>query len=54
MRRLAAPMIGGLTASLLKELRIYPVIFYIAKSIAHRRTWRRSVRDHRVPARATV
>jgi Cu(I)/Ag(I) efflux system membrane protein CusA/SilA len=33
MRRLAAPMLGGLFTSFLMELLIYPVIFYIAKSI---------------------
>jgi Cu(I)/Ag(I) efflux system membrane protein CusA/SilA len=31
MRRLAAPMLGGLVTSFLMELLIYPVIFYIAK-----------------------
>ncbi|MDB5303144.1 MAG: cation efflux system inner rane protein, partial [Phycisphaerales bacterium] len=34
MRRLAAPMLGGLFTSFLMELLIYPVIFYIAKGIA--------------------
>jgi Cu(I)/Ag(I) efflux system membrane protein CusA/SilA len=33
MRRLAAPMLGGLFTSFLMELLIYPVIFYIAKGI---------------------
>jgi copper/silver efflux system protein len=33
MRRLAAPMIGGLFTSFLMELLIYPVIFYVAKSL---------------------
>lgn len=33
MRRLAAPMIGGLTTSFLMELLIYPVLFYSAKQI---------------------
>jgi Cu(I)/Ag(I) efflux system membrane protein CusA/SilA len=32
MRRLAAPMLGGLFTSFLMELLIYPVIFYIAKA----------------------
>lgn len=31
MKRIAAPMIGGLTTSFLLELLIYPVIFYIWK-----------------------
>jgi Cu(I)/Ag(I) efflux system membrane protein CusA/SilA len=34
MRRLAAPMLGGLFTSFLMELLIYPVIYYIAKSFA--------------------
>jgi Cu(I)/Ag(I) efflux system membrane protein CusA/SilA len=33
MRRLAAPMIGGLFTSFLMELMIYPIIFYVAKSL---------------------
>jgi Cu(I)/Ag(I) efflux system membrane protein CusA/SilA len=36
MRRLAAPMLGGLFTSFGMELLIYPVIFYIAKGIALR------------------
>jgi Cu(I)/Ag(I) efflux system membrane protein CusA/SilA len=34
MRRLAVPMIGGVSTSFILELLIYPVIFYIAKRIA--------------------
>ncbi len=37
MRRLAAPMIGGLASSFVAELLLYPVLFYVAKSIALRR-----------------
>jgi Cu(I)/Ag(I) efflux system membrane protein CusA/SilA len=33
MRRIAAPMIGGLFTGFLMGLLIYPVIFYAAKSI---------------------
>jgi Cu(I)/Ag(I) efflux system membrane protein CusA/SilA len=33
MRRLAAPMLGGLFTSFLMELLIYPIIFFIAKGI---------------------
>jgi Cu(I)/Ag(I) efflux system membrane protein CusA/SilA len=33
MRRLAAPMLGGLFTSFLMELLIYPVIFFLAKSM---------------------
>ncbi len=33
MRRLAVPMIGGVATSFILELLIYPVLFYIAKSI---------------------
>ncbi len=38
MKRIAAPMIGGLVTSFLLELLIYPVIFYIwkAKTIFHK------------------
>lgn len=36
MRRLAAPMIGGLATSFIMELLIYPVIFFIAKGAAMR------------------
>jgi Cu(I)/Ag(I) efflux system membrane protein CusA/SilA len=37
MRRLAAPMIGGLLTSFVMELLIYPVIFYVAKAmVLHR------------------
>jgi Cu(I)/Ag(I) efflux system membrane protein CusA/SilA len=39
MRRLAVPMIGGLTTSFLLELLIYPVIFFLAKRIALRRAF---------------
>jgi Cu(I)/Ag(I) efflux system membrane protein CusA/SilA len=31
MRRLAAPMIGGLVVSFLMELMVFPIIFYLAK-----------------------
>jgi Cu(I)/Ag(I) efflux system membrane protein CusA/SilA len=41
MRRLAAPMIGGLVTSFIMELLIYPVIFYTAKRLALRREFRR-------------
>src|SRR5438876_12458195 len=37
MRRLAAPMLGGLFTSFLMELLIYPIIFYVAKSMSLRR-----------------
>jgi len=33
MRRLAAPMLGGLFTSFLMELLIYPIIFFVAKSM---------------------
>ena len=38
MRRLAAPMLGGLFTSFLMELLIYPIIFYLAKSLTVPRT----------------
>jgi len=31
MKRIAAPMIGGLITSFLLELLIYPVVFYLWK-----------------------
>src|SRR5207249_6185225 len=37
MRRLAAPMLGGLFTSFLMELLISPIIFFIAKSLVLRR-----------------
>ncbi len=40
MRRLAAPMLGGLFSSFLMELLVYPVIFYLWKSISLRKNWR--------------
>ncbi len=40
MRRLAAPMIGGLASSFVLELLIYPVLFYIARRMAMRGEWR--------------
>lgn len=39
MRRLAAPMIGGLLVSFVMELVVYPVVFYMARSWEHRREW---------------
>lgn len=35
MKRIAAPMIGGLASSFLLELLIYPIIFYIWKAKTH-------------------
>jgi copper/silver efflux system protein len=43
MRRLAAPMLGGLLTSFLMELLIYPIIFYLAKGI-------KLTRDSNLPA----
>ena len=37
MRRIAAPMIGGLFTGFLMALLIYPVIFYVAKDVGSRR-----------------
>lgn len=53
MRRLAAPMIGGLATSFIMELLVYPVIFFIAKSIAHHREFRHEGQN-RLPATATT
>jgi len=43
MRRLAAPMIGGLATSFIMELLLYPVLFFLAKSVAMRSAWRREL-----------
>jgi Cu(I)/Ag(I) efflux system membrane protein CusA/SilA len=40
MRRLAAPLIGGLAVSFVMELVVYPVIFFIAKRFALRHAWK--------------
>jgi Cu(I)/Ag(I) efflux system membrane protein CusA/SilA len=40
MRRLAAPLLGGLFTSFLMELLIYPVIFYIAKGFILKHQWK--------------
>ncbi|MFO0833751.1 MAG: efflux RND transporter permease subunit [Phycisphaerales bacterium] len=40
MRRIAAPMIGGLLISFVMELLVYPVVFYLAKRWQHRREFR--------------
>ncbi len=37
MRRIAAPMIGGLLISFVMELVVYPVVFYLAKRWQHRK-----------------
>jgi Cu(I)/Ag(I) efflux system membrane protein CusA/SilA len=37
MRRIAAPMIGGLLISFVMELLVYPVVFYLAKRWQHRK-----------------
>jgi Cu(I)/Ag(I) efflux system membrane protein CusA/SilA len=46
MKRIAAPMVGGVITSFVLELLIYPVIFTIWK-------WRREVRPRGLPAAAT-
>ena len=46
MRRLAAPMIGGLFVSFVMELVVYPVIYFLAKQRQHRKSW-----THEAPAR---
>ncbi len=37
MRRIAAPMIGGLLISFVMELVVYPVVFFLSKRWQHRR-----------------
>jgi Cu(I)/Ag(I) efflux system membrane protein CusA/SilA len=46
MRRIAAPMIGGLFTGFLMGLLIYPVIFYVAKSVGSRRGRNRTEPQH--------
>jgi copper/silver efflux system protein len=53
MRRLAAPMLGGLFTSFLMELLIYPIIFFIAKGIAQRHETALSQPRGTVPVLAT-
>jgi Cu(I)/Ag(I) efflux system membrane protein CusA/SilA len=43
MKRIAAPMVGGVVTSFILELLIYPVIFTVWK-------WRREVRPNAAPA----
>ncbi len=50
MRRLAAPMIGGLASSFILELLIYPVLFYLAKRAALRREFREHARAREAAA----
>ncbi|MCC6230337.1 MAG: efflux RND transporter permease subunit [Phycisphaerales bacterium] len=40
MRRIAAPMIGGLLISFAMELIVYPIVFYLAKRWQHRAEFR--------------
>jgi Cu(I)/Ag(I) efflux system membrane protein CusA/SilA len=55
MRRIAAPMLGGLFTSFLMELLIYPIIFYIAKGFIMSRDGKTSDRIERaIPAAGTV
>ncbi len=42
MRRIAAPMIGGLVISFIMELVVYPVLFYLAKRWQHRKDFARA------------
>jgi Cu(I)/Ag(I) efflux system membrane protein CusA/SilA len=39
MRRLAAPMIGGLLVSFAMELVVYPILFYQARTWQWRHRW---------------
>ena len=45
MRRIAAPMIGGLLISFVMELLVYPIVFYLAKRWQHRREFRQHQPD---------
>lgn len=50
MRRLAAPMIGGLASSFVLELLVYPVLFYLAKRVAMRQEFRGHARGMQAAA----
>jgi Cu(I)/Ag(I) efflux system membrane protein CusA/SilA len=54
MRRLAAPMIGGLAVSFVMELLVYPIIFYIWKRVEMRHELVKVVPVKVVPERAVV
>ncbi|HZL38571.1 MAG TPA: efflux RND transporter permease subunit [Tepidisphaeraceae bacterium] len=54
MRRLAAPMLGGLFTSFLMELLIYPAIFYIAKGMTLRESAAQPPRAFALPVVAPV
>ncbi len=45
MKRMAAPMVGGLVTSFVMELLIYPVIFLVAKEVQMRWAARKAERD---------
>jgi len=51
MRRLAAPMIGGLAVSFLTELVVFPVIFYLAKRWELGGEWKR---EHSAPVSGVI
>ncbi len=51
MKRMAAPMFGGLLTSFVMELLIYPVIFLVAKQFE---MWRARRRNHPLPAASTT
>ncbi len=48
MRRIAAPMVGGVVTSFVGELLVYPSIYFIWRSIKLRRTplFRGGLRAH--------
>ena len=46
MKRMAAPMFGGLLTSFAMELLIYPVIFMVAKQFEVRRAQRHANSEH--------
>jgi Cu(I)/Ag(I) efflux system membrane protein CusA/SilA len=42
MRRLAAPMLGGLLVSFLMELVVYPILYHRARAWQWRNRWSRA------------
>jgi Cu(I)/Ag(I) efflux system membrane protein CusA/SilA len=49
MRRLAAPMIGGLATTFILTLLLYPVLFYLAKATALQARFRVSRENPHTP-----
>ncbi|MBU2584404.1 MAG: efflux RND transporter permease subunit, partial [Bacteroidetes bacterium] len=44
MKRIAAPMVGGILTSFIMELTVYPAIFYAVKRREVRKMWKEQER----------